>query len=88
MTTDKGLLARFLYEQLPQWFASQQQARQQAAAAKAAKAAAVDVAQAAFWAQCKADNKASYERWQTREQQRQQLKAAVLKRRNKQATKP
>jgi hypothetical protein len=75
-THRRGLLAVLLYEQLPAWWA----ARQQRAAAKAA---AVDAEMASYWAQCKADQAAAYQAWANREQQREQLKAAVRRQRVK-----
>ena len=82
-THRRGLLAVLLYEQLPTWWAARQQRARDKAAAAAAKTAAVEAEMAAYWAQCKADQAAAYQAWVKREQQREQLKAAVRRQRDK-----
>ena len=82
-THRRGLLAVLLYEQLPAWWAARQQRARDKAAAEAAKTAAVDAEMASYWAQCKADQAAAYQAWVKREQQREQLKAAVRRQRSK-----
>ena len=82
-THHRGLLAVLLRQQLPAWWAARQQRARDKAAAAAAKAAAVDAEMAAYWAQCKADQAAAYQAWVKREQQREQLKAAIRRQRVK-----
>ena len=73
----RGLLAVLLYERVPAWCAARQQRKAERAAAAAAKAAAVEAEMAAYWAQCRVEQSAAYQEWVKREQQREQLKAAV-----------
>ena len=82
-THRRGLLAVLLHEQLPSWWAARQQRARDKAASTAAKAAAVEAEMASYWAQCKADQAAAYQAWVKREQQREQLKAAVRRQRIK-----
>ena len=82
-THRRGLLAVLLRQQLPAWWAARQQRARDKAAAAAAKAAAVDAEMTAYWNQCKADQAAAYQAWVKREQQREQLKAAVRRQRIK-----